>query len=86
MFSFEKKSNMGLKDKYPNRVHYIISGTYTTLRAKLVYPIKLFLNCWISLFLMIKLRPDFVVTTGSFSFIIILINPSIHVSDHAQGK
>ena len=59
------KSNMGLRDKYPGRVHYIISGTYTTLRAKLVYPIKLFLNCWISLFLMIKLRPVFVVTTGS---------------------
>ena len=38
------KSNMGLRDKYPNRVHYIISGTYTTLRAKLVYPFKLFFN------------------------------------------
>ena len=59
------KSNMGLKDKYKGRVHYIISGTYTTLKAKLVYPFKLFANCWISLYLMIKLRPDVVVTTGS---------------------
>ena len=59
------KSNLGLRDKYPGRVHYIISGTYTTLIAKILYPFKLFLNCWISLFLMIKLRPDFVVTTGT---------------------
>lgn len=59
------KSNMGLKKKYPNRVHYIISGTYTTFKAKIVYPFKLFLNCWISLYLMLKIRPDFVVTTGS---------------------
>lgn len=59
------KSNMGLKKKYPGRVHYIILGTYTTLRAKLTYLFKLFANCWISLYLMIKIRPDFVVTTGS---------------------
>lgn len=59
------KSNLGLKNKHVGRVHYIISGTYTTLGAKLLYPFKLFLNCWISLFLMIKLRPDVVVTTGS---------------------
>ena len=59
------KNNIGLKDKYDKRLHYIISGTYTTPLAKLVYPFKLFANCWISLFLMIKLRPDVVVTTGS---------------------
>lgn len=59
------KSNMCLKDKYPKRVHFIISGTYTKLGAKLIYPFKLFINCWISLFLMIKLRPDVIVTTGS---------------------
>ncbi len=59
------KSNIGLKNKYGKRVHYIISGSYTNLGAKIVYPFKLFLNCWISLFLMIKLRPDVVVTTGS---------------------
>ena len=58
------KSNIGLKKKHPNRVHYIIPGTYTTFVAKLIYPFKLFINCWISLYLMIKLRPDVVVTTG----------------------
>jgi len=56
---------MSLQKKYPNHVHYIISGTYTTLKAKIVYPFKLFANCWISLYLMLKIRPDFVVTTGS---------------------
>ena len=59
------KSNMGLMKKHPGRVHYIISGTYTTLKAKVVYPFKLFANCWISLYLMVKLRPDVVITTGS---------------------
>lgn len=59
------KSNLGLKNKYPKRVHYIISGTYTTFWAKITYPFKLFANCWISLFWMLKLMPDVVVTTGS---------------------
>lgn len=59
------KSNMGLMKKHPGRVHYIISGTYTTLKAKIVYPFKLFVNCWISLYLMVKLGPDVVITTGS---------------------
>jgi UDP-N-acetylglucosamine:LPS N-acetylglucosamine transferase len=59
------KNNLGLLKKHPGRVHWLITGTYTTLGAKLIYPFKLFLNCWISLFLMIKIRPDVVVTTGS---------------------
>lgn len=59
------KSNLGLKEKYPNRVHFIISGSYTTIGAKLLYPFKLLLNCFISLFLILKIRPDVVVTTGA---------------------
>ena len=59
------KSNLNLRNKYPNRVHFIISGTYTNLKAKLLYPFKLLLNCFISLYLMLKIRPDVVVTTGS---------------------
>ena len=43
------KSNLNLIKKYPNRVHYIISGTYTNFKAKLIYPFKLLLNCFISL-------------------------------------
>ena len=59
------KSNLNLRNKYPNRVHFIISGTYTNLKAKLLYPFKLLLNCFISLNLMLKIRPHVVVTTGS---------------------
>lgn len=59
------KNNVLLKNKHGKRLHFIISGTYTTLGAKILYPFKLFLNCWISLFLMIKIRPDVIITTGS---------------------
>lgn len=59
------KSNLSLKNKYPKRVSFLISGTYTTFKAKILYPFKLFLNCWISLYLFLKIRPEVVVTTGS---------------------
>ena len=59
------KSNMGLLKKYPNRVKFIIPGTYTTLKAKIVYPFKLLANCFKSLWYFIKSRPDVVVSTGS---------------------
>ena len=59
------KSNLCLKQKYPGKVHFIISGTYTTKKAKLIYPFKLLCNCFISLFLLLKLRPSVIVTTGS---------------------
>lgn len=59
------KSNMGLKQKYPKRVHYLISGTYTTFLAKIIYPFKLIGNCFKSLYYFIKIRPDVVVTTGT---------------------
>lgn len=59
------KSNLNLRNKYPNRVHFIISGTYTNLKTKILYPFKLLFNCFISLYLMLKIRPDVVVTTGS---------------------
>ena len=59
------KSNMGLKDKHPGRVHFLISGTYTTLGAKIVYPFKLIGNCFISLFWFLRIRPDVVISTGS---------------------
>ena len=59
------KSNMGLLKKYPNRVKFIIPGTYTTLKAKIVYPFKLLANCFKSLWYFIKFRPDVVGSTGS---------------------
>lgn len=59
------KSNMGLRKKHQGRVHYIIPGTYTTFKAKLLYPFILLLNCFISLFYMIRFMPSVVVTTGA---------------------
>lgn len=59
------KSNVSLLNKYPKKVYFIIPGTYTTFQAKIIYPFKLLINSFISLFLFIKIRPDFVVTTGA---------------------
>ncbi len=59
------KSNLGLNKKYPNRVHYLVSGTYTTFWAKVLYPFKFFLNCVKSLYFFIKIKPDVVITTGT---------------------
>lgn len=56
------KSNVGLKAKYPNKVNYLVYGTKD---HKLTYPFKLLYNCFKSLFLYIKIRPKFIVTTGA---------------------
>ena len=59
------KSNMSLKKKYPKRVSYLIYGSYTTLGKKIIYPFKLLLNSFISLFIYIKVRPKYIVSTGA---------------------
>lgn len=53
------KDNLNLKNKY--KVSYMIYGTKDHI---LIYPFKLLLNCFISLFLYIKIRPKYIVTTG----------------------
>ena len=55
------KSNLYLKDKYKEKVHYLIYGTKHHF---LTYPFKLLLNCFISLFYYFKYRPDYIITTG----------------------
>lgn len=59
------KSNLSLKQKYPSRVSFLIYGSYTTLSKKIVYPFKLILNCFLSLFIFIKVRPKYIVSTGA---------------------
>lgn len=59
------KSNLGLKDKYPNRVSFLIYGTYTTFWKKIVYPFKLLYNTLKSFILYIKIRPKYIVSTGA---------------------
>lgn len=55
------KNNLSMKKEYGNRISFLIYGTKD---YPLVYPFKLLANCFISLFLYIKYRPRYIVTTG----------------------
>ena len=55
------KSNMYLKDKYKGRVDYLVYGTKDHM---LVYPFKLLFNCFKSIYLYLKIHPDYIITTG----------------------
>lgn len=64
-FATEKlKATMSLKEKYKNKFFYLIYGTKDHI---LSYPFKLLGNCFISLFYILKIRPDVVITTGAQS-------------------
>lgn len=54
------KSTISLKQQY--KVSYLIYGTKD---HRFTYPFKLLLNCFISLFLFIKYRPKYIITTGA---------------------
>lgn len=56
------KSNLTLKDKYKNKVSYLVYGTKDHL---LSYPFKLLFNCFKSLYLYLKIHPDYIITTGA---------------------
>lgn len=56
------KSNMGLLDKYPNKVMYLVYGTKSHLFS---YLFKFLYNIVKSLVILLKVRPDVVVTTGT---------------------
>lgn len=56
------KSNISLKDKYKGRVSYLVYGTKDHL---LSYPFKLLFNCFKSLYLYLKIHPDYIITTGA---------------------
>lgn len=55
------KSNLYLKEKYGDRVRFLIYGTKHHI---LTYPFKLSINCFISLYYYLKFRPDYIITTG----------------------
>lgn len=61
----KQKSNLSLKDKYPNRVNFLLYGSYTTLFNRSVYPFRLIYNTFKSLFLFLKIRPKYIITTGA---------------------
>ena len=56
------KSNIKLKNKYQKRISYLIYGTKDYM---ITYPFKLLYNCFKSLFIYIKVRPKYIVTTGA---------------------
>jgi UDP-N-acetylglucosamine:LPS N-acetylglucosamine transferase len=59
------KSNLTLPKKFPKRVNFLVFGTYTTLGRKIIYPFKLLYNTLKSFILYIKIRPKYIVSTGS---------------------
>ena len=56
------KSNLNLKNKYKNKVSFLVYGTKDHM---LVYPFKLIYNTFKSLFIYLKVHPDYIVKTGA---------------------
>ena len=56
------KATKTLKNKYHKRIDYLVYGTKDHLIS---YPFKLLFNCFKSLYLYIKIRPQFIITTGA---------------------
>lgn len=56
------KSNLSLRDKYNKRIDYLIFGTKDYI---ITYPFKLLCNCFISLYIYLKVHPDYIITTGA---------------------
>lgn len=56
------KSNLSLKNNYKDRIDYLVYGTKDHM---LTYPFKLLFNTFKSLYLYFKIRPEFIVTTGT---------------------
>lgn len=55
------KSNLSLKKIYNKKIKFLVYGTKDHM---LTYPFKLLYNCFKSLFLYLKIHPDYIVTTG----------------------
>ncbi len=56
------KSNISLIEKYQRRISFLVYGTKD---KKLIYPFKFIYNCLKSLVLYIKIRPKYIITTGT---------------------
>lgn len=56
------KSNLKLKKYYGNRIYYLVYGTKDHM---LSYPFKLLYNCFKSLYLYLRIHPDYIITTGA---------------------
>ena len=56
------KSNLKMKETYKDKINFLVYGTKDHM---LTYPFKLLYNCFKSLFLYFKYRPDYIITTGT---------------------
>lgn len=56
------KSNISLKNKYKNKIDFLVFGTKDHL---FVYIFKFLWNVLKSIFLFFKIRPEYIVTTGT---------------------
>lgn len=56
------KINLDLKKEYSNKVNYLIYGTK---KSFILYPFILIINCFLSLFLYLKVKPKYIITTGA---------------------
>lgn len=56
------ESNLSLKKKYKSKIDFLVFGTKDHL---ITYPFKLIYNCFKSIYLYIKIHPDYIVTTGA---------------------
>lgn len=61
----KEKSNLSLKDKFPNRVNFLLYGSYSNLKSRIIYPFKLIYNSFKSLILYFKIRPQYIISTGA---------------------
>lgn len=58
----KNKSTIGLKKEYGKKIDYLVYGT----RKKIFeYPFKFIYNCFKSLILYIKIRPQYIISTGT---------------------
>ena len=56
------KSNISMRNKYKDRINFLVYGTKDHM---LTYPFKLIYNCFKSLFLYLRIHPDYIITTGA---------------------
>ena len=56
------KSTKNLANKYGTKIHFLLYGTR---QKKFKYPFIFLINCFKSLFLYLRIRPKYIVTTGT---------------------
>ena len=56
------KSTKNLVQKYNKKIHFLLYGTR---QRKLLFPFVFLINCFKSLFLYLKIRPKYIISTGT---------------------